>query len=106
MEFRTGAGATLQYSIQWWYPYGIEYLKTVNRVELLDEGLHVLTMLWNKELSSVKFKGRYFELNDANIKIPEILIEKIPITVAAKKKKTYDHSSKVCRYMGIILYFS
>jgi alkanesulfonate monooxygenase SsuD/methylene tetrahydromethanopterin reductase-like flavin-dependent oxidoreductase (luciferase family) len=60
LEFRTGAGATLQYSIQWWYPYGIEYLKNVNRVELLDEGLHVLTMLWNKELSSVTFKGRYF----------------------------------------------
>jgi alkanesulfonate monooxygenase SsuD/methylene tetrahydromethanopterin reductase-like flavin-dependent oxidoreductase (luciferase family) len=94
LEFRTGAGATLQYSIQWWYPYGIEYLKTVNRVELLDEGLHVLTMLWNKELSSVKFKGRYFELNDANIKIPEILIEKIPITVAAKKKKTMTIAAK------------
>lgn len=106
LEFRTGAGATLQYSIQWWYPYGIEYLKNVNRVELLDEGLHVLTMLWNKELSSVTFKGRYFELNDANIKIPQISIEKIPITVAAKKKKDYDHSSEVCRYMGIFLYFS
>jgi hypothetical protein len=106
LEFRTGAGATLQYSLQWWYPYGIEYLKNVNRVELLDEGLHVLTMLWNKELSSVTFKGRYFELNDTNIKIPQISIEKIPITVAAKKKKEYDQSSEVCRYMGIVLYFS
>jgi hypothetical protein len=44
-------------------------------------------MLWNKELSSVKFKGKYFELNDANIKIPPLLIEKIPSTVAAKKKR-------------------
>lgn len=94
LEFRTGAGATLQYSIQWWYPYGIEYLKNVNRVELLDEGLHVLTMLWNKESSSVTFKGRYFELNDANIKIPQISIEKIPITVAAKKKKTMTIAAK------------
>jgi alkanesulfonate monooxygenase SsuD/methylene tetrahydromethanopterin reductase-like flavin-dependent oxidoreductase (luciferase family) len=94
LEFRTGTGATLQYSVQWWYPYGIEYLKTVNRVELLDEGLYVLTMLWNKELSSVKFKGKYFELNDANIKIPQILIEKIPITVAAKKKKTMTIAAK------------
>ncbi len=88
LEFRTGAGTTLQYSVQWWYPYGIEYLKTIDRVELLDEGLDVLTMLWNKELSSIKFKGKYFKLNDANIKIPQILTEKIPITVAAKKKKT------------------
>jgi alkanesulfonate monooxygenase SsuD/methylene tetrahydromethanopterin reductase-like flavin-dependent oxidoreductase (luciferase family) len=88
LEFRTGAGATLQYSVQWWYPYGIEYLKAINRVKLLDEGLNVLTMLWNKEISSVRFKGDYFELNDANIKIPNLLIEKIPITVAAKRKKT------------------
>jgi alkanesulfonate monooxygenase SsuD/methylene tetrahydromethanopterin reductase-like flavin-dependent oxidoreductase (luciferase family) len=88
LEFRTGAGATLQYSVQWWYPYGIEYLKTTSRVELLDEGLYVLTMLWNKELSFVKFKGKFFKLNDASIKIPHIEIDKIPITVAAKKKKT------------------
>jgi alkanesulfonate monooxygenase SsuD/methylene tetrahydromethanopterin reductase-like flavin-dependent oxidoreductase (luciferase family) len=94
LEFRTGAGATLQYSIQWWYPYGIEYLKAINRVELLEEGLYVLTMLWNKKLSSFKFKGKYFELNDANIIIPQILLEKIPITVAAKKKKTMTIAAK------------
>jgi alkanesulfonate monooxygenase SsuD/methylene tetrahydromethanopterin reductase-like flavin-dependent oxidoreductase (luciferase family) len=84
----------LQYSVQWWYPYGIEYLKAINRVELLDEGLYVLDMLWNKELSSVRFKGKYFELNDANIKIPQILTEKIPILVAAKKKKTMTIAAK------------
>jgi alkanesulfonate monooxygenase SsuD/methylene tetrahydromethanopterin reductase-like flavin-dependent oxidoreductase (luciferase family) len=94
LQFRTGAGATLQYSVQWWYPYGIEYLKAINRVELLDEGLYVLDMLWNKELSSVRFKGKYFELNDANIKIPQILNKKIPITVAAKKKKTMTIAAK------------
>ena len=88
LEFRTGAGATLQYSIQWWHPFGIEYLKAFERVELLDEGLQVLTMLWNSKMSSVKFDGKYFKLNGASIKIPNIVIEKIPITVAAKKKKT------------------
>ena len=94
LQFRTGAGATFHYSVQWWYPYGIEYLKAINRVELLNEGLYVLDMLWNKELSSVRFKGTYFELNDANIKIPQILIKKIPITVAAKKKKTMTIAAK------------
>ena len=69
-------------------------LKSINRVEPLDEGLHVLTMLWNKELLSITFKGRYFKLNGANIKIPHILIEKIPITVAAKKKKTMTIAAK------------
>ncbi len=88
LEFRTGAGATLQYSIQWWYPFGIEYLKAFERVQLLDEGLQALTMLWNSKMSSVTFKGKYFKLNGASIKIPNMVIEKIPITVAAKKKKT------------------
>ena len=88
LEFRTGAGATLRYSIQWWYPFGIEYLKAFERVQLLDEGLQVLSMLWNSKISPVKFEGKYFKLNDASIKIPYIVIEKIPITVAAKKKKT------------------
>ncbi|HEX2408011.1 MAG TPA: LLM class flavin-dependent oxidoreductase [Nitrososphaeraceae archaeon] len=88
LEFRTGAGATLQYSIQWWHPFGIEYRKAFERVQLLDEGLKVLIMLWNSRMSSVKFEGKYFKLNGASLKIPHIVIEKIPITVAAKKKKT------------------
>ena len=88
LEFRTGAGATLQYSIQWWHPFGIEYRKAFERAQLLDEGLQVLIMLWNSRMSSVKFEGKYFKLNGASLKIPHIVIEKIPITVAAKKKKT------------------
>jgi len=93
LEFRTGAGATLQYSIQWWHPFGIEYLKAFERVEILDEGLQVLTKLWNSKMSSVKFEGKYFKLNGASLKIPNIVIEKIPITVAAKKKKDYGNCS-------------
>jgi len=88
LEFRTGAGATLQYSKQWWHPFGIEYLKAFERVQLLDEGLQVLSLLWNSKIPSVKFEGKYFKLNDANLKIPYIATEKIPITVAAKKKRT------------------
>ena len=107
LEFRTGAGATLQYSIQWWHPFGIEYLKAFERVELLDEGLQVLTKLWNSKMSSVKFEGKYFKLNGASIKIPNIVIEKIPITVAAKKKKTMAIAAKYadiweCSYISPI----
>jgi alkanesulfonate monooxygenase SsuD/methylene tetrahydromethanopterin reductase-like flavin-dependent oxidoreductase (luciferase family) len=107
LEFRTGAGATLQYSIQWWHPFGIEYLKAFERVELLDEGLQVLTKLWNSKMSSVKFEGKYFKLNSASIKIPNIVIEKIPITVAAKKKKTMAIAAKYadiweCSYISPI----
>jgi alkanesulfonate monooxygenase SsuD/methylene tetrahydromethanopterin reductase-like flavin-dependent oxidoreductase (luciferase family) len=107
LEFRTGAGATLQYSIQWWHPFGIEYLKAFERVELLDEGLQVLTKLWNSKMSSVKFEGKYFKLNGTSIKIPNIVIEKIPITVAAKKKKTMAIAAKYadiweCSYISPI----
>jgi alkanesulfonate monooxygenase SsuD/methylene tetrahydromethanopterin reductase-like flavin-dependent oxidoreductase (luciferase family) len=107
LEFRTGAGATLQYSIQWWHPFGIEYLKAFERVEILDEGLQVLTKLWNSKMSSVKFEGKYFKLNGASIKIPNIVIEKIPITVAAKKKKTMAIAAKYadiweCSYISPI----
>lgn len=107
LEFRTGAGATLQYSIQWWHPFGIEYLKAFERVELLDEGLQVLIKLWNSKMSSVKFEGKYFKLNSASIKIPNIVIEKIPITVAAKKKKAMAIAAKYadiweCSYISPI----
>ncbi|MGB8938102.1 MAG: GNAT family N-acetyltransferase [Candidatus Nitrosopolaris sp.] len=27
LEFRTGAGATHDYAVQWWYPFGIDYPK-------------------------------------------------------------------------------
>jgi alkanesulfonate monooxygenase SsuD/methylene tetrahydromethanopterin reductase-like flavin-dependent oxidoreductase (luciferase family) len=107
LEFRTGAGATLQYSIRWWHPFGIEYLKAFERVEILDEGLQVLIKLWNSKMSSVKFEGKYFKLNGASIKIPNIEIEKIPITVAAKKKKTMAIAAKYadiweCSYISPI----
>jgi alkanesulfonate monooxygenase SsuD/methylene tetrahydromethanopterin reductase-like flavin-dependent oxidoreductase (luciferase family) len=42
LEFRTGAGATQNYAVQWWYPYGIEYPNRKERVSLLDEGSKVV----------------------------------------------------------------
>ena len=32
LEFRTGAGVTLQWASQWWHPYGIDYPNNVERV--------------------------------------------------------------------------
>jgi alkanesulfonate monooxygenase SsuD/methylene tetrahydromethanopterin reductase-like flavin-dependent oxidoreductase (luciferase family) len=85
----------------------LNILKAFERVEILDEGLQVLTMLWNSKMSSVKFEGKYFKLNGANIKIPNLIIEKIPITVAAKKKKTMAIAAKYadiweCSYISPI----
>ena len=82
LEFRTGAGATQNYSVQWWYPFGIEYPNRKERVSLLDEGLDVLKLLWSKP--EVHFSGRYFKINGASLKNPN---KPIPITVAAKGKK-------------------
>lgn len=36
LEFRTGAGAALQWAPQWWHPYSIDY--QLERVLLLEEG--------------------------------------------------------------------
>jgi alkanesulfonate monooxygenase SsuD/methylene tetrahydromethanopterin reductase-like flavin-dependent oxidoreductase (luciferase family) len=82
LEFRTGAGATRNYAVQWWYPYGIEYPDPRDRVSLLDEGLKVLRLLWSK--SNVYFTGKYYRINGASLKNSNI---PIPITVAAKGNK-------------------
>lgn len=89
LDFRTGAGATLQYAAQWWYPYGIEYPGNAERVAILDEGLQVLQMLWTR--SSVTFKGKYFQVNNASFQRPA---NAIPITVAAKRRKTMGIAAK------------
>ena len=89
LEFRTGAGATLQYATQWWHPYGIEYPQEKERVLILEEGLQVLQMLWNKPI--VHFNGNFFKLNGATIKKPG---KYIPITIAAKRKKMIEIAAR------------
>jgi alkanesulfonate monooxygenase SsuD/methylene tetrahydromethanopterin reductase-like flavin-dependent oxidoreductase (luciferase family) len=96
LEFRTGAGATLQWSLQWWHPYGIEYPNNAERVHMLEEGILLLHRLWkgsgggNNE-PSVHFTGNYFKLNGASLKIPS---KTIPVTIAAKKRKTMQIAAK------------
>ena len=88
LEFRTGAGATLQWSLQWWHPYGIEYPSNVERVSMLEEGIHLLRRLWkcdNNTEVSIHFTGNHYKLNGASLKEPG---KTIPITIAAKKRKT------------------
>ena len=82
LEFRTGAGATYDYAIQWWYPFGIDYPNAGERISFLDEGLEVLRLLWTKP--EVHFSGRYFKINGGSL---ENSNKPIPITVAARGKK-------------------
>ena len=82
LEFRTGAGATLQYATQWWHPYGIDYPQEKERVSMLEEGLQVLRMLWHKSI--VHFNGNFFKLNGATLQRPGKYIR---ITIAAKRRK-------------------
>ena len=89
LEFRTGAGATLQYATQWWHPYGIDYPQEKERVSILEEGLQVLRMLWQKSI--VHFKGNFFKLNGATLQRPG---KYIPITIAAKRKKMIDIAAR------------
>ena len=89
LEFRTGAGATHDYAVQWWYPFGIDYPNRAERISLLDEGLEVLRSLWSKP--KVHFSGKYFKINGANLKNPTTPIS---ITVAAKGRKMMQVASK------------
>jgi alkanesulfonate monooxygenase SsuD/methylene tetrahydromethanopterin reductase-like flavin-dependent oxidoreductase (luciferase family) len=76
LEFRTGAGATPQYALQWWHPYGINYPKEFVRVSILREGVEVLKALWNQHqenndaspstYSSIRYDGKFFRINGAS----------------------------------------
>jgi alkanesulfonate monooxygenase SsuD/methylene tetrahydromethanopterin reductase-like flavin-dependent oxidoreductase (luciferase family) len=89
LDFRTGAGATLQYASQWWYPFGIPYPKIKERLGILKEGLQVLQKFW--EGQSVFFDGDYFKINGGTMKKTNI---RIPITVAAKGEKMMTIAAK------------
>ncbi len=90
LEFRTGAGATHDYAVQWWYPYGIDYPNRAERVSLLDEGITALKLLWSKP--NVHFSGKYFKINGASLHNPIKSI--IPITVAAKGRRTMEVAAR------------
>lgn len=98
LEFRTGAGATLQWASQWWHPYGIDYPSNGERVALLEEGIQILLMLWSKPSST--FEGNHFKVKDARL-MKHTLLQRhqynnntIPITVAAKKDNTMRIAAK------------
>ena len=93
LEFRTGAGATLQWSSQWWHPYGIDYPNNAQRVSMLEEGIQVLDMLWNKQqtTAAVSFEGKYFKLKGAALQKSQ---KRIPLTIAAKRNKTMQIAAK------------
>ena len=93
-EFRTAAGATLQWSSQWWHPYGIDYPNNAQTVSMLEEGVRVLDMLWNKQ-TAVSFEGKYFKLKGASLHKTTInQTKRIPITIAAKRNKTMQIAAK------------
>ena len=92
LEFRTGAGATLRWASQWWYPYDIDYPNNGERVALLDEGIQLLSMLWSKPSST--FEGNHFKVKDARLTKYTQQHNTIPITVAAKKDNTMRIAAK------------
>src|ERR687885_772438 len=94
LEFRTGAGATLQWSSQWWHPYGIDYPNNAERVLMLEEGIQILYMLWNKQ-TPVSFDGKYFKVKEVTLqKIIRKNQKRIPLTIAARRNKTMQIAAK------------
>jgi alkanesulfonate monooxygenase SsuD/methylene tetrahydromethanopterin reductase-like flavin-dependent oxidoreductase (luciferase family) len=93
-ELRTGAGACLEYSIQWWYPFGINYSHASKRVDIFDEGIQLLSkLLGNSDInrdqstgntSTTNFDGKFFKMQGASFTKPSF---RIPITIAAKQDR-------------------
>ena len=94
LEFRTGAGATLQWSSQWWHPYGIDYPNNAERASILEEGIQLIDILWNKKQTSVSFEGKYFKANGVTLQKTTSNQKGIPITIAAKRNKTMQIAAK------------
>ena len=117
LEFRTGAGAINEYSLQWWYPFGINYYNATDRVILFNEGIQLLSkMLGNNntnynqsERTLVEnFDGRFYKIQGASFVKPKI---RIPITIAAKQDKMMRIAANYadtweCSYLTPIEYFS
>jgi alkanesulfonate monooxygenase SsuD/methylene tetrahydromethanopterin reductase-like flavin-dependent oxidoreductase (luciferase family) len=108
LEFRTGAGATPQYALQWWHPYGIDYPKEFVRVSILKEGIEVLKALWNQHqedndtspstYSSIRYNGKFFRINGVSPFKSDtgatFTKTKIPITISAKKRRMLHLAAK------------
>ena len=116
LDFRTGAGASLKYSLQWWYPYGIDYSDAIYRVALLNEGVQLLSkLLGNHDLkysqsesTLTNFDGQFYIIRGASFVKPKI---RIPITIAAKKDRMMKIASNYadvweCSYLTPHEYFS
>jgi alkanesulfonate monooxygenase SsuD/methylene tetrahydromethanopterin reductase-like flavin-dependent oxidoreductase (luciferase family) len=116
LEFRTGAGASLKYSLQWWYPYGIDYSDAIYRVALFNEGVQLLSkLLGNHDLKYIQsestltnFDGQFYIIRSASFVKPKI---RIPITIAAKKDRMMKIAANYadvweCSYLTPHEYFS
>lgn len=85
LEFRAGAGATLQGASRWWHPFGIDYPNNFERALLLEEGIRLLLLLWSGAHSTT-FEGRHFRVKDAMLSKKQMQPDVIlPVTIAAKR---------------------
>lgn len=117
LEFRTGAGASLDYSRPWWYPFGINYSNATLRVALFNEGIQLLLQLLGNNDTNYSqsertlvsnFDGQFYKIQGASFVKPKI---RIPITIAAKQDKMMKIAANYadiweCSYLTPIEYFT
>lgn len=89
LDFRTGAGAILQYASDWWYPFGIPYPNVTERIEILNEGVQTLYKFWNG--NSVFFDGNHLKVKGGTLQRTNV---RIPVTVAAMGERTMAIAAK------------
>lgn len=116
LEFGTGAGASLEYSLQWWCPFGINYSSAIQRVALFKEGIQLLSKLFGNydmnygqpRSTFENFDGQFYKMLGASFVKPRI---RIPITIAAKQDRMMKITANYadtweCSYLTPNEYFS
>jgi alkanesulfonate monooxygenase SsuD/methylene tetrahydromethanopterin reductase-like flavin-dependent oxidoreductase (luciferase family) len=68
-------------------------VNNAERVSILEEGVQILDVLWNKQ-TAVSFEGKYFKVRGVTLQKTTINQRKIPVTIAAKRNKTMQIAAK------------
>ena len=81
LDLRLGVGAEDPGATEFWQSHGIPYPEAEERVELLDEGIRIVSALWRG--GPIDFAGRFFTLKGARLAPRPLQAPRPPVWVAA-----------------------
>lgn len=81
LDLRLGVGAEDSGAAEFWQRHGILYPEAAERVDLLEEGIRIITALWSG--GPVDFAGRFFTLKGARLAPRPLQAPSPPVWIAA-----------------------